>query len=121
MEGFFAYPSSPRDIGEVVTEAARHVNGLITWEQNDIAGRFLIDPIFEKIAQADYLAADITRLNFNVSYEIGYAIGKARRVYLVKSSAIQGDDDQIQEVGIYDTIGYETYTSNEAPPQTDEM
>lgn len=113
MEGFFAYPSNPKDIGEVVTEAARQVPGLTTWEQNDIAGRFIVDPVFEQISGSDYLAADITKLNFNVSYEIGYAIGKARRVYLVKSGAIQGDDDTIQEIGIYDTLGYETYTSSE--------
>src|SRR5690348_14193944 len=112
MQGFFAYPSSPSDIGEVVTSAAQHIDGMTTWEQLDIPGRFLIDPIFEKIVDADYLAADITKLNFNVSYEIGFAIGKQRRVILVKSGAIDSDTEAIRDIGIFDTIGYKTYTTS---------
>jgi len=112
MHGFFAYPSNPRDIGETISEAVSHVDGLSTWEQMDIPGRFITDPIFERIGEADYLAADITRLNFNVLYEIGYAIGKKRRLFLVRNGALKGDDEAVREVGIFDTIGYHSYSSS---------
>src|SRR3954469_23472144 len=105
MEGFFAYPSYPRDMGEVISMVAPHIPGMTTWEQLDIPGRFIIDPIFEKIGDSDYLAADITKINLNVTYEIGYALGKQRRVFLVKYGAIQGDDKEYREAGIFDTIG----------------
>jgi hypothetical protein len=56
-----------------------------TWEQNDIAGRPLVAPIFEGIGSAALLIADVTTLNFNVTYEIGYAIGTAKRAYLISA------------------------------------
>lgn len=112
MQGFFAYPSTPVEIGECIKAAAQNIEGLTTWEQLDIPGHFIIDPIFSQIVSSDYVGADITRLNFNVIYEIGYSIGRAKRVFLVKSGAIRGDDDSIREVGIFDTIGYKSYTSS---------
>jgi hypothetical protein len=112
MQGFFAYPSIPKEIGEAATEAARQLDGVTTWQQLDIPGRFIIDPIFQKIDESDFLVADITRLNFNVIYEIGYAIGKQRRVVLVKSEALVSDDEAIREIGVFDTLGYTKYTSS---------
>lgn len=79
------------------------------WEQNDIAGRPLVAPIFEGISQNDFLIADITFLNFNVTYEIGYAIGVAKRVFLIKHAEIKAEPDESRKVGIFDTLGYETY------------
>jgi hypothetical protein len=110
MDGFFAYPSQPTELRAAIQEAARRVPGLTTWEENDIAGRFLVEPILENIENSEYLVADITRFNFNVSYEIGYAIGKCRRVFLVKSGALKSDDDLIREVVLFDTLGYSVYT-----------
>jgi len=80
-----------------------------TWEENDIAGRFIIEPVLEEIENSDFLAADITRLNFNVTYEIGYAIGKGKRVVLLRNATQKGDDEMIREVGIFDTLGYVPY------------
>src|SRR6185369_10712226 len=57
------------------------------------------------------LISDVTRLNFNVTYEIGYAIGLKKRVRLIKHSAITGDDSLILRTGIFDTLGYETYSN----------
>ena len=76
-----------------------------TWEENDIAGRFISEPILEGIEDGQILVADITRLNFNVVFEIGYAIGLTKRIYLVHTSAITGSDDLIGQVGIFDTLG----------------
>lgn len=118
LSGFFAYPSSPVEIGTTAMDAlhvleSRHgYTGLESWEQNDIAGRFIADPIFEKIQAADYLLADVTRLNFNVAYEIGYAIGRKRRVILVRHAALRGDDDLTREVGIFDTLGCKPYSNS---------
>ena len=78
---------------------------LVPWEANDVAGYCLTDPVLERIGSADIILADITRLNFNVTYEIGYAIGKQKRVYLVRNKALTPDDKLVREVGIFDTLG----------------
>jgi nucleoside 2-deoxyribosyltransferase len=67
---------------------------LSTWEENDVAGRFIADPILAEIDAGDVLVADITRLNFNVVFEVGYAIGRRKRAYLIRNSAIIGSDER---------------------------
>ncbi|MDZ4855073.1 MAG: hypothetical protein SGJ26_09510 [Nitrospirota bacterium] len=118
--GFVAFPSAPREVGATVRGAVellqtRHSLGSIrSWEQNDVAGKFVTDPIFKAIRRADFLVADVTRLNFNVTYEVGFAIGCARRVLLVRNVALANDEDLIREIGLYDTLGWKDYrTSNE--------
>lgn len=113
--GFVAYPSNPSGIGTVLREALEIVDTEYSdddfqgWEQNDIAGRFLVDPILEEIDSSDLLVADITKLNFNVVYEIGYAIGLGRRVLLIQNGSLQNDSVLIREVGIFDSLGYNSY------------
>jgi len=82
------------------------------WEENDVAGRFIYEPILEEIDEGQMLVADVTRLNFNVVFEIGYALGRQKRAYLIRNSAITGSDDLINQVGIFDTLGYERYRSS---------
>ena len=58
------------------------------------------------------VASDISVLNFNVTYEIGYAIGKGKRVLLTKNRSIQEGSPTIREVGIFDTLGYKEYQNS---------
>lgn len=88
---FAAYPGSLKYVCECFEGASKKLNllgvQLHTWEQNDICGIPLTDPIFKHIEDSEALVADITELNFNVTFEIGYAIAKRKRVFLVKNSA----------------------------------
>jgi hypothetical protein len=79
-----------------------------------VSGLPITDPIFTKIAKADFLAADITFLNENVVFEIGYAIGARKRCLLFVNSALKGDRDLASNIGIFDTLGYESYDNSRA-------
>ncbi len=111
--GFIAYPSSPPELTSTIRDAVEMANAgpnspsFQIWEHNDIAGRPLIQPVLSGIEQSQVLVADVTRLNFNVTYEIGYAIGIQKRVRLVKYSALVGDDMLALKVGVFDTLGFE--------------
>jgi len=59
-----------------------------TWKALDIAGHFIAGEVLGGIDSADFFLADISVLNFNVTYEIGYAIGKSKRVLLVKKQEL---------------------------------
>lgn len=117
VSSFVAYPSHPPEIGATIRSALDILKVERTgiafkgWEENDIAGRFIAEPILGEISQCDLLSADVTRLNFNVTYEIGFAIGKQRRIFLLKNGSLLADDALIREVGIFDTLGYESYTT----------
>jgi len=79
---FVAYASCNEVQADVLLEGVRRANALSQpynyhpWPFNDIAGQPLISPILENIDESALIVADVTFLNLNVVYEIGYAIGK---------------------------------------------
>lgn len=110
---FFAYPSEPSEIGSVIERVAVQLPNVKTWKSMDIAGNFLGTSVLKEIESRDGLNADITRLNFNVTYEIGYAIGKHKRLVLIRNRALKSDVNNIFELGIFDTLGYLEYENTE--------
>ena len=115
---FVAYPSSPRQLGQTLQNvtgqiAAQRTISIESWEDIDVPGRFISDDVLNKIDHSDFIIADITRLNFNVTFEIGYAIGKDKRVILVVNRALNPAKKEIDHLGIYDTIGYKEYENSE--------
>lgn len=114
---FVAYPSSPKELGATIRDAVAVANieqALVqyqTWEHNDISGRPLTGSILASIENAHILVADVTRLNVNVVYEVGYAIGAKIRVRLVRNSTITSDDNVVLRTGIFDTLGHDRYAS----------
>jgi len=120
MKAFLAYPSSEREVGQAIHGAKRILSTfrreleLHLWEENDISGRPLTDPIFEGIAQADILIADITAMNFNVTFEIGYAIGLGKRVYLIRDRNFTREVKVMERIGIFDTLGFDDYAEEQS-------
>lgn len=117
FNGFFAYPAQPSDIGVTVESAIKILkvnhNGIIqSWTALDIPGHFIAGEVLSAIDNADYVVADISVLNFNVTYEVGYAIGRGKRILLCKNKAIVEANPTIREVGIFDTIGYHEYENS---------
>ena len=116
---FFAYPSMPTIVGETVEQAIgnlRDKSGITTvrsWRENDIAGRFIADQVLQKISDHTALIADVTQLNFNVAYEIGFALAKEKRVVLTRHKGIIPDRPWASDVGIFDAIGYLEYQNAE--------
>ncbi|WP_336064748.1 hypothetical protein [Serratia sp. 201] len=119
LNGFYAYPSIPSEVGLCIDSASAKVNSsngrvtIKTWKQLDIIGHFISGEVLSGINEADFLIADITELNFNVTYEIGYAIGRLKRVYLTRNSSVNQKGIKISDVGIFDTLGYKTYQNSQ--------
>lgn len=111
---FVAYASMDAALAEMITEAIHRANALSIpvryepWTFNDVPGVALISPILARIEESKFIVADITFLNLNVVFEIGYAIGRQRRVFLVRHNEL-GDKDIAKETGIFDTLGYFEY------------
>lgn len=116
---FYAYPNKPSEIAQTIVTAIGSFNAVSSsytlegWEKNDISGIAITSPIFSKVSSAHFLAADITYLNENVAFEIGYAIGMRRRVLLFVNSAHIGERQLARTIGIFDTLGYESYENSE--------
>ena len=117
---FLAYPAEPAELSATIELAINIANRTNCeyvfrgWPENDIAGRPLIEPILSGINEAAFVIADITLLNFNVTYEIGFAIGSAKRAVLIRNEQFQAELNTVKKVGIFDTLGYLTYTNAES-------
>ncbi|GAB9131454.1 hypothetical protein ACVMGC_003578 [Bradyrhizobium barranii subsp. barranii] len=111
---FVAYPALPADIGQTI-EATKRAFGkavdITTWKRDDLSGQPVIAPILEAISDADIVVGDITDLNFNVVYELGYGIGLGKRALPIISRAFAHSQQEAQEVGIFDTLLYEQYAT----------
>jgi hypothetical protein len=112
---FVAYSSRDAALAQLIADAVYIANGKSdrvryeTWVYNDIPGNPLISPILQRIEESAFIIADITTLNLNVVYEIGFAIGSRKRAYLIRHQRTTGDKDVAREVGIFDTLGYHEY------------
>ena len=114
---FAAYPASPTPIGDCMRGAVDKLKADLIefhpWQQNDICGVVLTDPIFSEIDKASALVADITEPNLNVTFEIGYAIAKGKPLLLVLNTGLVFDHQALARIGIFDTIGYEKYENSQ--------
>lgn len=115
---FIGYPSQPPLIGATITTATKVANeasslAVTTWKRDDLGGTTVITPIIEEIRGADIVVGDITSLNFNVTYELGYAVGLGKRILPVTNRALLSDSPLIQEIGLFDTLIYQPYASSD--------
>ncbi len=121
---FVAYPSRDKALSKLIASGVAKANRKLSalrydpWEFNDVAGAPLISPIIEGIDASKFVVADITYLNPNVVYEIGFAIGRSRRCFLVQHAGTEGDKRIAREAGIFDTLGYESYTDEDGLSDT---
>src|SRR5882672_8785177 len=94
---FVAYASKDAALAATVMDAVRRANArplpilYEPWPFNDVPGNPLISPILEKIGDSPFVIADITYLNLNVVYEVGFAIGRCKRAFLVRHRGTEAD------------------------------
>ena len=88
---FYAYPYEPRNIEETITAAIEtlQTDGVIRrsrlrfrkWSDSSESGKRLISTILEQIDRNQVFACDLTYPNPNVSFELGYAIARFKRIF----------------------------------------
>lgn len=113
---FIAYPAATPIIREAVNNAlsqlratAANLISPTSWEEIDIPGRFIATEVLTTIDSSDFTVADISKLNFNVTYEIGYSIGRGKRVLIVRHHSVAEGDVSLNQLGLFDTLGWKTY------------
>ena len=113
---FLAYASGVPALRETIENAVRSLNGsgvveILSWAKLQIGGRILISTICDEIDQRDIFIADITQLNPNVLFELGYAIASNRRIWLMLDGGVDRTHPEVRGFELLSTVGYRTYNN----------
>jgi hypothetical protein len=115
---FLAYPAEPAEVGETIEAAVAELRlrfrlkHFETWRDINAVGQFVGSEVIESIEKSDRLFADITTLNMNVCFEIGFAIGCQKPCGLIREQAISSGEEEARSLGIFDTLGWQQYASS---------
>lgn len=99
--------NAARRIGETAGVNAR------TWEDLKVGGKFIVSEIIRAIDAADVAVFEVTDLNQNVMFELGYAIGSEKRVWLLRDTTDELADRRWKQVRVLATVGYTPYTNSD--------
>lgn len=115
---FFGYPSRPESQREAVARAAEQITATgvavaSTWEQLRRAGNLVIDRITDAIRSADISAFEVTDINPNVLFEIGFAIGADRRLWLLRDTSSVPGTRLWEEFALLSQVGFRDYRNSD--------
>ena len=115
---FFGYDSEPEVNRHALLTACRELAGAgaaqtLSWEDLEIDGRIIIGRVLDAIDASKACAFDVTTFNENVLFELGYAITKAKPIWLL----LDGSDDLAKEkwrrFQLLKPVGYTSWTNIE--------
>jgi hypothetical protein len=116
--GFFAYASAPPGISVTISAAIQGINrtnqaAIQSWEQLKVNGKWIISEICEAIQQCEFFCADVSGVNPNVMFEIGYAIAANKRIWLVRDDSYIESKKEFEQLRLLTTIGFSRYLNSE--------
>ncbi|MDP9052207.1 MAG: hypothetical protein M3O31_16030 [Acidobacteriota bacterium] len=114
---FVAYPSALPGHGDAIEAAVKELNSgsvvtATSWTSLAITGRPIIGTICEEIQHSELLIADITNLNPNVLFELGYAITQRKRVWPIFNDRVAGSKRLFDRFQLLTTTGYTAYSNS---------
>ena len=111
-DGLFLFPSAPPQIAATIESAKQKLelrSGERTWKswrQLPITGRIIFCEVCKASRFAGTVVADVTTLNFNLLFEIGFSIGLGRPVIPIRDTTYIVSKRDFDELGLLDTLGY---------------
>ena len=119
-KAFFAYQSYPPDLSETLENAIETINesaaGMLyvrSWKSLEVTGNFIVNEILSNIDNSDLFICDLTYLNFNVLFELGYAIAKRKKIWIVLNPSVSTAKRDLDKLQMLTTVGYATYTNSQ--------
>jgi hypothetical protein len=111
-QGIFLYPSDPPQIAATIEGAVAQMrkwnpqHHRRTWKEFQTTGQVIFCSICKSMRFSDHIIADVTTLNFNLLFEIGFALGLGLPVIPIRDTTFVRDKLVFDELGMLDTIGY---------------
>lgn len=117
-EVFLAYPGSPPLSSECMREVSkglihRGVDSLV-WEDLPIEGRLMIQQVLNAIDGSSALLAEVSDLNFNVLFELGYGIARDKHVWAMIDESDMTAVQKWRDFGLLLSVGRIEYSGSSA-------
>lgn len=115
----FLFSSQPTQIAATIEAAVallkqRHPEQeWLTWRDLPVQGRMIFCEICKGMRSAGVVVADVTTLNFNLLFEIGYCIGLGIPVVPIRDTSYMVDRRAFEVMGLLDTLGYQDFVNAE--------
>jgi len=115
---FFAYGSSYQENVDAISSGSKKFNNdsndysVQTWEMLNVVGTKIDSTILKEIEECEIFACDMTYLNNNVIFELGYAIGKGKRLLIFLNDQVTDASQNYRAFKLLSTYGYDTYSSS---------
>ena len=121
---FYAYPGNPASLHETIQSAIVELKNsgelrrdnvrFRTWTDNAISGKSVISTIVNQIDRNQVFACDLTYENPNVTFEMGYAIARFKRIFCtLNPSIINAEQNFKTNYGAMLNLGYWPYTNHQ--------
>jgi hypothetical protein len=108
---FFGYASKPELNRETLRTAGREIAAanvidVVSWEDLRVSGRLIIKRILAAIDQAAVCAFDVTTLNENVLFELGYAVARAKPIWILLDQTDSNAKAMWRQFELLKAVGY---------------
>lgn len=110
-DALFLYSSSPASIAHTIELAVERLSQVAgdrswkSWKNLDIPGQIIFCEICKAIRHSRLIVPDITTLNFNLMFEIGFALGVGVPIMPIRNTSNVHDAKDFEELGLFDTLG----------------
>lgn len=111
-DGLFLYGSKPVQIAQTLEATVEQLRNLraneewISWRNLDVTGQLIFCEVDKAIRFTQTVVADVTTLNFNLLFEIGFTIGLGKPVVPVRDTTLLANTTDFAALGILDAFGY---------------
>jgi nucleoside 2-deoxyribosyltransferase len=83
-----------------------------SWKDLAVSGQIIFCQVCKAIRFSRLVIADVTTLNFNLLFEIGYSVGLGIPVLPIRDTSYSRDKRAFEELGLLDTLGYLDYQNS---------
>jgi len=118
MKIFFAYESNHPDNQDAIRKAAEEYDKyqktfhIQRWEDLSINGHVIGTKVMEAIDSCEIFACDLTYLNHNVFFELGYAIAKEKPLDIFLNGTVKNAKQNYSDMEILRNIGYTNFSNS---------
>src|ERR1700722_11869425 len=116
---YFFYSSRPEVIASTIEDGARLLSTkdpslrVKTWQNMSIHGQLIFCQICKAQRFTKVAVVDVTTMNFNLMFELGYALGLGVPVIPIRDTTCTLDSKEFESLGLIDTLGYLDFQNSE--------